>query len=195
MRFAILSLALLILAGCTIQKTACQEFQPDVARYFGEELAARTGGIDQNSPQMQMMGAFASAAGANRTGEEGQVGMCVYNSGKNTLGVTYENASRYAQNTTEEVAQELGRFMRNQTSYDNTGWELNEQKVVEGLGYAYYYSSEIRHTGVTDAGVQTIYLRRGPTAVKLTMTTIVNGNEYDENALRDFALVVSRKIQ
>ena len=195
MKWTALSLILLLFAGCAAQKTVCQELQPEVARYFGEELAARTGGMDQNSPQMQFMGAFASAAGVNRTSEGGQMGMCVYNSGKNALGVTYGNASRYAQNTTEQITQELNGYMRNESSYNNTGWDLHEQKVVEGLGYTYYYSSETKHTAVSDADLQTIYLRRGPTEVQITMTTMPNGNRYDENALRDFALVVSRKIQ
>lgn len=166
----------LMFAGC-LEKTFCQEIQPDVAHYFGNEVAARMVSMDENSPQMQFVKSFPP------TGPEVHIGMCAYNSGKNSVSVIYQNSSNYAWKSVEEMAEDLPDDSRYNTS-----------RVVMGGDYVYsYYEAERRAIG-TDSTISMLNLRRGSASIGVVVSTVPGGKNYSEATMRDFALEVSRKL-
>jgi len=165
-----------LFSGC-LQKSFCEEMQPRVANYFGEEFyAANVMSMDHDSPYGNMLESMDPIAGGERL-----QGSCSYSFRTKTITFMYIKSGNYANESVQEMKDEMISLP------DRYG----ESRIVEGSGYVYSYYPAL---GLSPGyNTQMLVMRKDSTLVQV-IGSVMLGEGHPEGKMRDFALEVGQKV-
>ena len=205
---AVLSVLVLLLAGCTTtaKQTFCQDLQPEVNAYFGEDFTIRN-----STTGAALVSAVELVGGSD-------IEYCVYQSGGHVIEIVYEKGDNIANMSIGDIKNKVSEMYGNYSS--NTSIEvgtnriyfIKEAKFVEGDGFVYYYNSRETRSKTqatsrstypasedlfphyeTTSRTDTLDIWRGSTKVSLTVATLEDADLYGEDRMKGFAMLVSEK--